>query len=235
MPTETIHLTDNAVRTSIRILEELFRGISVRSFAVRLWDGSVWKPDEEEREHCVLVLRHSGALRQMFLPPTELNLAEAYIFDDFDIEGDIHAVDPLADQLLQRRWTVREKLHFARLLRRLPLPDREHNGHRRAAVLTGQRHSKERDRHAVTYHYDISNEFFKLFLDVSMVYSCGYFESPTEELDAAQLRKLDYVCKKLRLQPGERLFDIGCGWGELVIHAAKHYGAKVLGITVSEP
>lgn len=154
MPTETIHLTDNAVRTSIRILEEVFQGMPVRTFAVRLWDGTVWKPDEGERKHCVLVLRRPEALRQMLLPPTELSLAEAYIFDDVDIEGDIFAVYPLADQLLQRRWSVREKLHLARLLRRLPSPDRGHNGHHRAAVLTGRRHSKERDRHAVTYHYE---------------------------------------------------------------------------------
>jgi len=96
-------------------------------------------------------------------------------------------------------------------------------------------HSEERDRAAVRYHYDTSNEFFALFLGREMVYSCGYFGSPDEDLDTAQERKLDYICRKLRLQKGDRMLDIGCGWGGLVIHAAKHHGVSALGVTLSEP
>lgn len=101
--------------------------------------------------------------------------------------------------------------------------------------LRGVRHSRHRDRKAVTYHYDVSNDFYSLFLDERMVYSCAYFSSLDEDLDAAQERKLDYICRKLRLRRGERLLDIGCGWGGLVIHAASRYGVDAVGITLSRP
>jgi cyclopropane-fatty-acyl-phospholipid synthase len=99
--------------------------------------------------------------------------------------------------------------------------------------LSGARHSIERDRLAVTYHYDVSGDFYKLWLDSRMVYSCAYFASPDDDLEVAQERKLDYICRKLRLRPGERLLDIGCGWGGLVIHAAERYGVEAVGITLS--
>lgn len=97
----------------------------------------------------------------------------------------------------------------------------------------GRLHSKERDRQAIHYHYDLPAEFYSLWLDPRMVYSCAYFKNPDENLDSAQVRKLDYICRKLRLRPGERLLDIGCGWGALIIHAASHYGVECVGITLS--
>jgi cyclopropane-fatty-acyl-phospholipid synthase len=99
--------------------------------------------------------------------------------------------------------------------------------------LNGDLHSRERDRAAIARHYDVSNEFYQLWLDHSMTYTSAYFESYDEDLDTAQVRKLDYICRKLRLQPGDRLLDIGCGWGGLVIYAASHYGVRASGITVS--
>ena len=87
---------------------------------------------------------------------------------------------------------------------------------------------------AIQYHYDVSNEFYQLWLDEKMIYSCAYFKDPDESIDAAQARKLDYICRKLRLEPGDRLLDIGCGWGALIMHAAEHYGVEALGITLSE-
>ena len=102
-------------------------------------------------------------------------------------------------------------------------------------MLRGRRHSIERDRQAVRYHYDVSNDFYALWLDRRMVYSCVTFHSPDDDLDTAQEQKLDYICRKLRLQPGQRLLDIGCGWGGLVIYAAKHYGVDATGITLSQP
>lgn len=101
--------------------------------------------------------------------------------------------------------------------------------------MLGRRHSKARDRRAVTYHYDVPGEFYALWLDQRMVYSCAYFATPDEDLDAAQERKLDLICRKLRLRRGEKLLDIGCGWGRLIIHAARRYGVEALGITLSEP
>jgi cyclopropane-fatty-acyl-phospholipid synthase len=100
--------------------------------------------------------------------------------------------------------------------------------------LNGTLHSKERDRQAVDYHYSVSNDFYALWLDRRMVYSCAYFASSDTALDEAQEQKLDYICRKLRLRPGQRFLDIGCGWGGLVIHASSRYGVDALGVTLSQ-
>jgi cyclopropane-fatty-acyl-phospholipid synthase len=102
-----------------------------------------------------------------------------------------------------------------------------------AAKLTGDRRSHSRTRKAISYHYDLPVEFWRLWLDSQLVYSCAYFEKAEATIDEAQVAKLDLVCRKLRLQPGERFLDMGCGWGALICHAAKHYGVKVLGVTLS--
>jgi cyclopropane-fatty-acyl-phospholipid synthase len=119
-----------------------------------------------------------------------------------------------------------------RRLHALPSGKKERVGRQRAQ-LNGRRSSLERDRQAIAYHYDVSNEFFALWLDPTMTYSCAVFSSPADDLDSAQRRKLDYVCRKLRLRPGERLLDIGCGWGGLVTHAAREYGVEAVGVTLS--
>ena len=103
------------------------------------------------------------------------------------------------------------------------------------AKLNGRRHSIERDREAVRYHYDVSNDFYGLFLDRRLVYSCAYFNTPEDSLDDAQTAKLDLICRKLRLRPGEKLLDLGCGWGGLILYAAQNYGVDATGITLSEP
>ena len=120
-------------------------------------------------------------------------------------------------------------------LLRLPKHDLDRTNGRQAANLHGKVHSLDRDRQAVTYHYDVSNDFYQLFLDSRMVYSCAYFPSPDMSLDDAQTAKLEHICRKLRLQPGQRLLDVGCGWGGLAMYAAQHYGVDVLGITLSQP
>src|SRR3990170_4946741 len=114
----------------------------------------------------------------------------------------------------------------------LPADDRPPSG-RQAARCRGPLHSLSRDRNAVQYHYDVSNDFFSLWLDRRMVYSTGYFSDPREDLDTAQERKLEYICRKLRLQRGERLLDIGCGWGGLVTYAAKTRDVEAVGITLT--
>src|SRR6266851_652241 len=127
-----------------------------------------------------------------------------------------------------------EQVRFGKRL--LSLPKRElPRSAKQAAHLNGVRHSKARDRQAVTYHYNRSNDFYALWLDSRMVYSCAYFATPNDDLDTAQEQKLDYICRKLRLRPGERLLDIGCGWGSLAIYAAQHYGVEAYGITLSQP
>jgi cyclopropane-fatty-acyl-phospholipid synthase len=199
----------------------------------RLWTGTLW-PGAEPRPATV-VLQHPGALRAMLLPGHELGLAEAYLYNDFDIEGDIERVFDLAEAVARGTSGWRKKIRSARDLVRLPAESRQHEGRRGPARLSGQRHSVERDRQAVTFHYDVSNDFYALWLDRRMVYSCAYFSTTGDDLDAAQARKLDYICRKLRLRPGQRLLDIGCGWGGLVMHAAECYGVDATGITLSQP
>ncbi|NIA16665.1 MAG: methyltransferase domain-containing protein, partial [Nitrospiraceae bacterium] len=204
-----------------------------RGIGVRLWDGTLW-PDAHPRS-VTIVLKHASALSAMFRAGTELALAEAYVYDDFDIVGDIESIFGLSDALAAATSGWRKKLGAAGLLMRLPHAAARSHGRRGPARLTGKHHSIERDRQAVTYHYDVSNEFYELWLGRNMVYSCGYFRSPDEELDVSQERKLDYICRKLRLRKGQRFLDVGCGWGGLVMHAARHYGVDATGVTLSQP
>jgi cyclopropane-fatty-acyl-phospholipid synthase len=236
MATSTVKTSDQAFQTTLTLLQDLLGSIQQSDFAVRLWDGSTWRPDEEEQKpvRFTIVLQHPGALRKMFLPPSDLTLGEAYIYNDFDIEGDIEAVFPLADHFMGNQWGKMEQVRFGKRLLSLPNTGQPRPGDA-AAKLRGKPHSKERDRQAVAYHYNRSNDFYVLWLDSRMVYSCAYFTSPEDDLEKAQEQKLEYICRKLRLQPGERLLDIGCGWGGLVIYAAQHYGVEAYGITLSEP
>ncbi len=233
MSTARTSLSDQAVALSRNLLDTLFGGYRGDRVAVRMWDGSQW-PDDAPRT-ATIVLKHPGALRQMFLPGSELGLAEAYLYDDFDVEGEIEAVFGLADHLGAGTGGLLHRVRLALELLRLPAGNGRAQGQRGRATLGGRQHSVQRDREAVRYHYDVSNDFYALFLDQHMVYSCAYFERADEDLDAAQARKLDYLCRKLRLQPGQRLLDLGCGWGGLVIHAARAYGIDATGITLSQP
>ncbi len=213
-------------------LDALLADYSRRDFQVRLWDGTTW--GAESRPRFTLVLKHPGALRAMFLSPSELALGEAYIDDDYDIEGDIEAAFDLADYLLGQERSLWRSLDLTVMLQRLPGGGLPQTG-LHPTRFSGPVHSKDRDRQAVRHHYDLPAEFYALWLDRRMVYSCAYFAKPEEDLDTAQVRKLDYICRKLRLRPGERLLDIGCGWGGLIMHAAAHYGVEAVGITLSEP
>ena len=169
----------------------------------------------------------------MLAPPTDLRLGEAYIYNDFDIEGEIEATLPLTQYLYERRWGKMEKMRYAGRLLSLPKAGRSLPANV-AAKMRGRLHSIDRDRQAIAYHYDdIPNDFFARWLDSRMIYSSAYFAAPDTDLDTARESKLDYVCRKLRLQPGERLLDLGCGWGGLVIYAAQRYGVKVDGVTLS--
>ncbi len=225
--------TNQDVKITLGLLRDLFKGKTLGKVGVRLWDGTRW-PDDTPRP-TTLVLNHPGALRSMLLPGTEVGLGEAYLYNDFDVEGNLESVFGLANELAQDVGGVMQKLRAARELMRLPAAPAHPQSRRGPAALKGKRHSIERDRQAVTYHYDVSNDFYALWLDQHMVYSCAYFQTPDEALDPAQERKLDYICRKLRLRPGQRLLDIGCGWGGLVIHAAKYYGVDATGITLSQP
>ena len=237
MFTQSTKTADRAVETTTSLLQDLLGSSSQHNFTVRLWDGTTWKPkpDNNEPPRFTLILQHPGALRRMFFPPSELNLFEAYIYNDFDVEGDIESLFAILDQFIDERGHLgkMEQLRYGKRLMSLPKtgqPRPNNLGMR----LHGKVHSKERDRQAISYHYDQSNDFFELWLDPYMVYTCAYFAKPDDDLDLAQERKLDYICRKLRLRPGERLLDLGCGWGGLIIYAAQHYGVEAHGITLSQ-
>ena len=230
----TVTSKDHAVLASFDFLAEVLAGYGSRDFAVRAWDGTLWEADAGQPARFTLVLRHPGAVRKMFWPPRPYTLGEAYIYDDIDIEGDIHAFFDLTGYLyaLRSGLGLGQKLRWLKRLFDLPGGSRPRTG-RLAARLSGALHSLERDRQAVSYHYDVSNDFFQLWLDRRMIYTCAYFADPGDDIDRAQERKLDYICRKLRLSPGDRLLDIGCGWGGLIMYAAQQYGVHALGITVS--
>jgi cyclopropane-fatty-acyl-phospholipid synthase len=199
---------------------------------VRLWDGTALGPSGAAT---TAVLPHPWSLRSLLWPPTDLNAGEAYIFGDVDVEGDIEDVFDLLEDMSELEW--KRPAVFMQLAHDLlALPARPSGrDSTRGAVTHGALHSRARDRAAVRYHYDVSNDFYQLWLDPRMQYSCAYFRTPDDDLTAAQEAKLDHICRKLRLREGDRLLDIGCGWGGLLEHAAKRHGVTGIGITLSEP
>lgn len=202
------------------------------SVAVRLWDGSTFGPTGARAE---IHIRSPRALQRLVRAPGELGLGRAYVAGELDLNGDLEAVLEIGDRRADVRpspTTVASALRGLRevgALRpgRLPPPPEE-------ARLRGRRHSKARDRAAISHHYDVSNDFYRLVLGETLTYSCAYFASADQSLDDAQRDKHESICRKLRLRPGERLLDVGCGWGTLAIHAASRYGVRVVGVTLSE-
>jgi cyclopropane-fatty-acyl-phospholipid synthase len=158
-----------------------------------------------------LILRDPSLLTEL-ANPSFATLGEAYVQGRYDVQGDLLEALPLAEKIVEAGG--------AGLAQRV------------AALFV--RHTARTDRAAIHYHYDVGNDFYRLWLDERMVYSCAYFRTGEETLDEAQRAKLDHICRKLRLVPGERLLDVGCGWGGLVVHAAQHYGVSAVGITLSK-
>jgi len=215
-----------ALEASRRLYELLVATSMESPPRLRTWTGDEWGPADAA---ATLVLQHPGAFGALLLPPPDLTAGEAYVYDDIDIEGDIVSALRFAHGLLSAGPVTR--VRALRLARSLPRERRRQAAER--PQFEGRIHSIRRDRQVVSHHYDTGNDFFALFLDPQMVYSCAHFLDPAEPLEVAQRRKLDLICRKLELRPGDRFLDVGCGWGALVIHAAVNYGVEATGITVS--
>ncbi|MGH7575701.1 MAG: class I SAM-dependent methyltransferase, partial [Longimicrobiales bacterium] len=207
---------DEAARRTLEVVADLFGPRQRRAFSIRLWNG-VEERGGEAPPRFVLVLNRPEALRRILLPATERRVAEAYIRRDVDIEGDLEAATALGETLAERPLSVLGALRLVRRLLGLPSGPEVRDALARFRARSGLRgrHSRARDVAAIRHHYDVGNDFYSLWLDDRMVYSCGYFPTGGEDLNAAQEAKLELVCRKLRLEPGDRLLDIGCGWGGL--------------------
>lgn len=178
--------------------------------AVSLWDGSTFSSRAPPRIH--LTLKSPTAISSLVRPSLG-KIAKAYVEGQIDIEGDVQETMQIGERLVSEHASTYQ---------------------RRSAVFDWWRHTRPADRRAIQHHYDVGNEFYGLWLDHNRVYSCAYFKNADDSLDLAQEQKLEHICRKLRLQPGERFLDIGCGWGALIIWAARRYGVKAVGITLSE-
>ena len=214
-------------RAGRRILEILGAGYQ-GPVAVRLWNGETVIGSPEAR--CTLVLRHPAALRELVLRRDVKRLGEAYLAGHIDVVGDIETVFSLSDHLAELQLGASQRLALLGQALRLP----RWSGEGVPERLRAGRHERRNSRDSIAHHYDLGNDFYRLWLDPQMVYSCAYFHDPSQSLAEAQTDKLDYICRKLRLEPGQTLLDIGCGWGALVLHAARHYGVTAHGITLSQ-
>jgi cyclopropane-fatty-acyl-phospholipid synthase len=221
---------------AIRIFERLLRGFDAPP-TVRLWSDAIHVPDGETPAF-TLVIRDPVLLRRLVIERNPLLLADAYFRGALDVEGDLYSALRLKNHFASISLTWRERLALLidawRLPARADQAANTHDADNGARHTFSHRHSRATDRAAISFHYDVSNTFYGLWLDDERVYSCAYFENDDDTLEQAQRNKLDHICRKLRLRPGERFLDIGCGWGSLVCWAAKRYGVQAHGITLSD-
>ncbi len=203
---------------------------------LRFWDGSILSSPRKGAP--VVEVRDPSAIAHLLHAPNQIGLSRAWVTGALavDDDADLEAVLRLRGEFGVLRLSARERARLVaaavriagpRVLLRPPAPAIE-------AQRPGRLHSLGRDRAAIRHHYDVSNRFYSMLLGPSLVYSCAYFDDPDESLEAAQERKLELICSKLRLSEGERLLDIGCGWGSLLIHAAERHGVHGVGVTLSE-
>ncbi len=200
--------------------------------AIEAFDGSTAGPPDAV---CRIRINSPRALNYVATAPSDLGLARAYVSGALDLDGDMYTALMLmsGDHVGSLSWSDRVDV-LRRLgihvLRPVAPPPEE----TRPGLWWGLRHSMKRDSRAISHHYDVSNRFYEWVLGPSMAYTCAVYPYDGASLEDAQEEKVDLVCRKLDLQPGHRLLDVGCGWGTMVIHAAENYGARVLGVTLSQ-
>ncbi|MFD7655037.1 class I SAM-dependent methyltransferase [Actinosynnema sp. NPDC059797] len=213
----------------MRLAEVFQRAVGGRDVVFTAYDGSRAGPGDADVR---IEVRTPQALSYLASAPGELGLARAYVTGHLEIIGDVYgALTRLSELSLRdvpwgQRVGLLSTLGRARLGTRVEPPPQERR-------LRGLRHSKARDREAIAHHYDVSNRFYEWLLGPSMAYTCAVYPTPGSTLEQAQFAKHDLVARKLGLRPGMRLLDVGCGWGGMVVHAAREYGVRALGVTLS--
>lgn len=212
-----------------RIFAVLLKGYE-GPVALKLWDGSFITGDADAP--CLVSFHDPAVLRALILKRDLVQVAEAYLDGRADVDGNVETLFNQVDflQTRQRELTAGERATL--LFNAMKLPKRP-----QAEAVTRLRATsaaRVNSQASISHHYDVGNDFYRLFLDPELVYSCGYFHDREQTLARAQQNKLDILCRKLRLEPGDKLLDIGCGWGALVLWAARHYGVEAHGITLSE-
>ena len=218
------------IRASGPLSRALRQTFPERPFHVRFWDGGVVQATSEGAP--VFFVRRPSALSHFLRAPGTLGLGRAYVDGSLAVD-DLDAAFIVVDEWEPGDLSVRDRARLGLGVLAAALPGGLPRRPGLELILHGERHSLQRDAAAIRYHYDAGNEFFALFLDESMTYSCAIFSRGAETLEDAQHCKLDLVASKLALRPGMRLLDVGCGWGSFAIHAATHYGVTVTGLTLS--
>jgi cyclopropane-fatty-acyl-phospholipid synthase len=207
----------------IKLLDNIFRGYVGPAFTIRfpMWS---WRSTDSVRPVFGLVIRSSETFDKL-MQASETALGEAFVSGEIDVEGDIFSAFEVAEWLLNRHAGLGSRISAELYRECFTLL---------SALTRGRKHSRQRDAASISHHYDLPVEFYEPWLGPTLLYSTAYFRNPAKALDAAQMDKLDIICRKLDLQPGDQFMDIGCGWGSLAIHAASAYQAHTRGITVSK-
>ncbi len=235
--TELQRATPAALRMK-RILERMFQSYT-GCLGVRFWDGETMTLGHGTPP-ATIVFNTVQSFCDFVLKRDPLQFVEAHFLGAIDIEGDLYTVLTQRNHLPSLMPSRRDQLSllvaaflFNNSSAQTESDRKRIRWSRPLEALLSRKPSKELNREAISFHYDVSNDFYRLWLDEQMVYSCAYFKDPDESIDQAQRNKLDHICRKLRLQPGERMLDVGCGWGALICWAAQHYGVSAHGITLS--